>query len=147
MKRWLPAALLTLLALSGCDAGRDRPAAQAIAPAQARSLYLEKCAICHGEGGDGRGPRRGSLHVKPPDFRQPAWRSDATFASARTAISEGRPNTDMPAWRTLSDAEVAGLAEYVLGFATRAHDGGAAGHEGTAAHEGAAALEGTPSHQ
>jgi mono/diheme cytochrome c family protein len=119
MKRWLPAALLTLLALSGCDSGRERPSVAPIAPEQAEALYLQKCAICHGRDGDGRGPRRGSLHVKPPDFRLSAWRSGATFEHTRRVISEGIPGTDMPAWRTLSDAEVAGLADYVLGLSGR----------------------------
>jgi hypothetical protein len=29
-------------------------------------------------------------------------------------IREGRPGSDMPAWKSLEAAEVAGLAEYVL---------------------------------
>ena len=110
-------ALLTatlLLALSACEA--EPPPAAGIAPAEARSLFVQHCAICHGESGDGHGPRRRSLHAKPPDFRQASWRRGATDEGVRETIREGRPGTDMPAWRTLSDAEIAGLATYVLGL-------------------------------
>lgn len=123
MKRRLAATLLALLALSGCDGGGEPASGQAaIAPAQAEQLYLEHCAICHGERGDGHGPRRGSLHAKPPDFRGADWRQRVTPESVRRVIREGRAGTDMPAWRTLDDAEVAGLAGWVLGFASRSDD-------------------------
>ena len=104
----------TLLALWGCDGGGGPPAVEAIAADDARRLYAEHCAICHGAAGDGRGPRRASLHAKPPDFRSAAWRGAATLEGVRTTIREGRPGTDMPAWKVLSEAEIAGLAQHVL---------------------------------
>jgi len=88
-----------------------------ISRAQTEAVYLRDCAICHGEKGDGQGPRRGSLFNKPPDFRRLAWRRGKTLAEVRSAIRKGRPGSDMPAWKNLDEADVAGLAEYVLGFA------------------------------
>ena len=116
--RWLLPGIL-LLAFSACDGGESARGVDsaAISAARARTLYLAKCAICHGERGDGQGPRRGSLFRKPPDFRRPAWRQGKSLAELRSAIREGRPGSDMPAWKTLDDAEIAGLAAYVAGLA------------------------------
>jgi mono/diheme cytochrome c family protein len=123
MARWLAAAIL-LLALSACDreGGRGRVVA-AIPAEQAEALFMDKCAICHGEKGDGRGPRRASLFARPPDFRQPSWREGKSLSDVRTAIREGRPGSDMPAWKGLDEAEVAGLAEYVVGLGASASGG------------------------
>jgi len=111
VNRWIGVAILPL-ALWACEA--SEPTVAAVPPERAAALYLEHCAICHGEAGDGRGPRRGSLHERPTDFRRKDWRDGRTLAELRKVIREGRPGTDMPAWRTLPDADIAGLAEYVL---------------------------------
>lgn len=110
MIRAIPAAIL-LCAFSACDAGP--PQVSAIPPAEARALFLEHCAICHGADGSGHGPRRGSLHRKPPDLRRPALRRARTPAELRDVIRDGVPGSDMPAWRVLGDEEIAGLAAYV----------------------------------
>lgn len=116
MKRWIRLVALAPLALLSCEPGGEAPPVEAVSSAKAQALFLKDCAICHGERGDGHGPRRGSLFNKPPDFRSPAWRADKSPAELRSVIRHGRPGTDMPAWKNLDDAEVAGLAEYVLAF-------------------------------
>ncbi len=116
MKRLLTTTGVTLLALLACDGGGGAPPVEAVPREQARRIYLDRCAICHGVAGDGQGPRHGSLHATPPDFRRATWRRDSTLGGVRAAIREGRPGTDMPAWKTLSEPEIAGLAEYVLGL-------------------------------
>lgn len=117
------ASTILLLALSACEPAGPAPdesgAAAAIPPQQAEALYLDKCALCHGRQGDGHGPRRGSLFAKPPDFRQPSWRRGRSLREIRQLIREGRPGSDMPAWKSLGPEQVAGLAEHVLGFAQR----------------------------
>jgi len=114
MKTPLTATGLTLLALLACEGGVTAPSVEAIPREQARRVYLDRCAICHGIEGDGQGPRHRSLHVRPPDFRRAAWRRDATRGGVLIAIRDGRPGTDMPAWKTLDESEIAGLADYVL---------------------------------
>jgi len=107
---------IALLVLSGCEPGvAPAPsAANAASPAQSAALFLEHCAICHGEIGDGHGPRRGSLFRKPPDFRDLGWRAGKTLPELRAIIRDGRRGTDMPPWRTLGEPAIAGLAEHVL---------------------------------
>ena len=109
---------LVCLALSGCE-GREPPqerdaAAKAAALARGRSLYLEHCALCHGDRGDGQGPRRGSLARPPADFRSPLWRSRRDRARVREAIREGVAGTDMPPWQRLGERAVDDLTSYVL---------------------------------
>jgi mono/diheme cytochrome c family protein len=118
------AAAIAWLALSACSREeREAPAPAAGEPVSAEraaELYARHCAICHGESGDGRGPRRASLFRHPRDFRDPAWREDRTPAEVRAVIRDGVPGSDMPAWGgRLDGAEVAALAEHVLAFAER----------------------------
>ena len=122
MKRPLTTTGVTLLALLACDGGGGVPPVDAIPRDQARRLYVDRCAICHGVAGDGQGPRRGSLHATPQDFRQLVWRRSATLDGVRDAIRDGRPGTDMPAWKALGEAEIAGLAEYVLSIGAQGGD-------------------------
>lgn len=36
---------------------------------QGKAIYASRCAVCHGDEGDGKGPAATALPVKPPDFR------------------------------------------------------------------------------
>lgn len=115
MKPRTAALAIAWLALSACEPTGEAP--EPVTPVSrdvAADLYQRHCAICHGESGDGHGPRRGSLFRKPPDFRDPSWRADQTVSGVRRAIREGVPGSDMPSWKRLSAAEIAGLARYVL---------------------------------
>jgi len=125
MIRWLAPAILPL-ALWGCEPGGSSPGDAAVASIgreRAEALFQRECAICHGARGDGHGPRRGSLFNKPPDFRQPSWRKGRSLERIRASIRNGIPGSDMPAWKSLSDAEVAGLAEFVSGLSAPARPG------------------------
>jgi mono/diheme cytochrome c family protein len=37
--------------------------------ARGKELYATRCAVCHGEQGDGKGPAAAGVPVKPPSFR------------------------------------------------------------------------------
>lgn len=84
-----------------------------------RELYLENCAICHGEKADGHGPRRGSLSTLPRDYSDPAWRERASPRRVFASIREGVQGTAMPGWPTLSDGEIWDLVAYVLSVAEK----------------------------
>lgn len=83
------------------------------AQARGRALFLEYCAICHGEGADGRGPRR-NLSVPAADFTDQAWRANIDPRRAYYVIREGVRRTPMPAWKILSRDETWDLVAYVL---------------------------------
>lgn len=119
--------IAVLLASSGCDAGgRDVPPryrgipvpeevlASAEARTDGRTLFLRHCALCHGEGADGRGERRAAIHPPATDFTSRRWRAGANPRHTFVAIREGVSGTSMPAWRHLDDQEVWSLVAYLL---------------------------------
>jgi len=109
-----------LLALSGCERsgvamppGFDTPQARE----RGRALFLEHCAICHGEHGDGQGPRRPSLSPPPVNFRDPSWRGRTSPGRTFASIRDGRPGTPMPGWKpVLSEAETWQVVAYLQGL-------------------------------
>jgi len=43
-----------------------------------KAIYTDKCAPCHGEKGDGKGPMSKTLEHKPGNFNDPKfWQGDA----------------------------------------------------------------------
>lgn len=78
-----------------------------------RRFYVSNCATCHGERGDGRGPRAYFISPPPRNFLDPATtRFDR--AALFDAVSNGRVGTEMPAWRqVLTPQEIASVSEYV----------------------------------
>lgn len=68
------------------------------------ALFATNCAICHGETGKGDGPTAETLDPKPADLSQGHVQmlSDGALFYI---ISHGRPETPMPAWENVLDAE------------------------------------------
>ena len=60
-------AVLLIGRLAGYQYLRDAGEAQA-AVASGERIYMENCAACHGEKGDGKGPESNRLKTKPRDF-------------------------------------------------------------------------------
>ena len=58
---------------------------------EAKALLSDRCAICHGENGDGHGPGSSSLVPPPKDFRSRAWQKSVTDKTLATAIVQGGP--------------------------------------------------------
>ncbi len=79
-----------------------------------RALFLEHCALCHGDRADGRGVRRQGLSSPPRDFTDPAWRDRTSPRHVFHSIREGSPGTAMPAWKVLDDAQTWDLTAYLL---------------------------------
>ena len=83
-------------------------------------LYREHCVQCHGISGDGRGPTAAFLNPYPRDFRLGKFkfkstplRRPPTNEDLTNVIRHGIPGTAMPAFQTLSPAEVEALVDYV----------------------------------
>lgn len=116
MRKTLYGALL-MIASSACNshpAVSDATLRSPEARARGRALFLEHCALCHGENADGRGRRREGLTGRPADFTSAEWRASVTPNEVYDTIRHGKPGTSMPAWRSLDERDVGDLTAYVL---------------------------------
>ncbi len=83
-------------------------------------LYREHCVQCHGITGDGRGPTSAFLNPYPRDFRLGKFKFKSTPLGRKPTdedlvhvLRHGIPGTAMPAFQTLSAAEIEALVQYV----------------------------------
>jgi mono/diheme cytochrome c family protein len=58
---------------------------------EAKALLSDRCAICHGENGDGHGPGSSSLVPRPKDFHNRQWQKSVTDKTLATVIVLGGP--------------------------------------------------------
>ncbi len=83
--------------------------------ARGAELYRANCATCHGEKGDGRGPRAYFINPKPRNFLHPASRVSYNRPTLFRLISDGRLRSEMPAWsKVMSPQQIADISEYVF---------------------------------
>lgn len=82
--------------------------------ASGRALFLQHCALCHGENADGRGVRRTALSQPAASFVDPAWRASHGPRQVFATIRQGVHGTSMPAWPMLSDQQTWDLVAYLL---------------------------------
>lgn len=79
------------------------------------TFYLSNCATCHGESGDGRGPRAYFINPKPRNFLHTSSQASLNRLNLYQAISRGKLRTEMPAWdRVFSEQQLADVSEYVF---------------------------------
>jgi len=79
------------------------------------SLYLSNCAGCHGETGDGRGPRAYFINPKPRNFLHTSSRASFNRPALYLAVSKGKLRTEMPAWeKVFNPQQMADVSEYVF---------------------------------
>jgi mono/diheme cytochrome c family protein len=121
-------ALVILVASwSGVAAGAVRAAAQDVGTEaqreSGRQLYVQYCAQCHGENGDGEGYATPRLNPRPRDFTTGKFKVRTTPTGALpthqdliNVIRRGMPYTSMPAWPTLSDRQLSDLAYFIKTF-------------------------------
>jgi mono/diheme cytochrome c family protein len=77
-----------------------------------KKLYDEKCQVCHGMKGDGRGPVGLSLTPKPTNFTNPRFWQGNDSKEIADAVRKGRKM--MPAF-DLKDSEITSIIEYMTG--------------------------------
>lgn len=81
-----------------------------------KAFYLANCAVCHGEKGDGKGPRAYFINPKPANFLADEAQEELNRPHLFKSIALGVNGTEMPAWsKVLADQEIANVAEYVFG--------------------------------
>ncbi len=92
-----------------------------------KELYGQKCAICHGEKGDGNGDAAYLLYPRPRDFTQAVFKIRSTPSGTlptdedlfRT-VSEGMAGTAMVPWKgELSEREIWALVYHIKTFSQR----------------------------
>jgi mono/diheme cytochrome c family protein len=96
------------------------------APTAGEKIYLESCAACHGQKGDGKGPEADRLKTKPRDFTSGIYKFRSTPSGSlpldkdifRT-ISRGVRTTSMLAQLHLSEKERWAVTEYLKTFSPR----------------------------
>jgi mono/diheme cytochrome c family protein len=91
--------------------------------ASGKTLYLKHCSQCHGEKGDGEGYATPHLRPRPRNFTTGKFKIRTTPNGALPThqdlvniIRRGMPYTSMPAWPTLTDADVSDLAYFITTF-------------------------------
>lgn len=75
--------------------------------ARGKEIYAVRCAVCHGEAGDGKGPAGLVLPLKPPDLRDAKMMGEMAGNYWFWRISEGgvvepfkSMGSAMPAWKS-----------------------------------------------
>ncbi|MBI3764001.1 MAG: c-type cytochrome [Chloroflexi bacterium] len=119
----LIATVLTMVAAFTLAGPRTTRAAPSLA-AEGKTIYAQRCEICHGENGDGKGPAAEIMFPKPRDFtfgefkiRTTSSDSPPTDGDLIGVIGNGMPGSTMPAWKNvLSKDEIAAVAAYVKTF-------------------------------
>ncbi len=89
-------------------------------------VFLERCAGCHGETGDGQGEAAPFLQPKPRDYRKGIYKFTSTPYGTKPArndlirvIMHGSKGTSMPSFKFISDEEMQALVDYVIMLSQR----------------------------
>lgn len=90
------------------------------APALGQRVYLDDCAICHGEAGDGRGEAAHHFQSPPRDFTKGRYKVRSTASGQvptdedlRRAVRRGLPGTGMVPQEHLTAAELDAVVAWV----------------------------------
>ncbi len=113
-------AAVVALALSATSSRADAQAGDANA---GKAIYDRRCAGCHGDKGDGKGPAAELLAPKPRDFTAGLYKIRTSANKVPSdqdlfrIITDGMPGTSMPAWAVLPDRDRWNLVAYIKTFA------------------------------
>jgi cytochrome c oxidase cbb3-type subunit 2 len=93
------------------------------------SLYRARCASCHGDNGDGKGPMASRLSVSPTSFVAAVYKlrstptgSIPTDGDLFTTLTRGVHGTPMLPWTELSVEERWALVFHLESFSVRFHE-------------------------
>jgi cytochrome c oxidase cbb3-type subunit 2 len=94
--------------------------------ARGESLYRERCAGCHGEAGDGKGPLASRLRVPPTSFVAAVYKLRSTPTGSIptdddlfATVTRGVHGTPMLPWKQLSEEERWALVFHLKSFSVR----------------------------
>ena len=81
--------------------------------ARGQELYTANCSDCHGERGQGDGPKAGKLSTSPVDFTNQEYVGAHSAADLFTAVSEGVSGTEMHAFEALPEDDIWALTAFL----------------------------------
>jgi mono/diheme cytochrome c family protein len=91
-----------------------------------QAVYVERCAQCHGDTGDGNGPAGKFMYPRPRDYRKGLFKFTSTPYGARPLRSDlirtvklGIRGTSMPDFKLLPQHEIEAVVDYVLTLTRR----------------------------
>ncbi len=84
--------------------------------AEGQQLFKENCVSCHGEQGQGDGPRAAKLSPRPANFHDRERQQFRNIFALYNVISLGANGTSMPAFTQLKSEQRWSLAFYVSNF-------------------------------
>ena len=99
-----------------------KPAVKLAVGGEAANVYTTRCALCHGEGGQGDGVAAASSPVKPRTFSDAAWQAKVTDDHLKKVIVEGGSSVGLSALMAanadLKDKKevLDGLVKIIRGF-------------------------------
>lgn len=79
--------------------------------ADAKQLYTDKCAPCHGEKGDGKGPMAVTFSPPPGNFKDPKLCQGDVHKKITESITKGK-NQMVPV--DLKPDEIKAVCEYII---------------------------------
>jgi len=83
-------------------------------PGNGAVVFASNCAVCHGSGGRGDGPRAYFIYPRPRDFTSLDARTSMNRPALYAAVRHGVRGRAMPGWRTvLDEQQIADVSEYV----------------------------------
>lgn len=84
-------------------------------PLKGEQFFMGNCSTCHGTLGNGHGSRAYFMASKPRNFLDDYSRATLNRPYIYSAITQGRPGTEMPAWgKVLTKQEIANITEFVF---------------------------------
>lgn len=84
-------------------------------PDKGRTIFRSNCIQCHGEKGDGQGPRAYFIKPKPRNFISEDSARALNRPKIYKAVHDGLRGSVMPAWsKVLKEQEMVNVAEYVF---------------------------------
>ncbi len=91
-------------------------------PVRGRAEYMQRCALCHGETGDGRGKLAASLNPKPADFATPGLLAKRSDWELYLVVRDGGPaiglSPKMLPWgKVMTDQQLRDAVAYVRSLA------------------------------
>jgi DMSO reductase family type II enzyme heme b subunit len=114
------AALVVVVAVGAVTAPARAQSGDATA---GKKVYDLKCAGCHGDKGDGKGPAAELLTPRPRDLTSGIYKIRTVASKMPTdedlfrIVSDGMPGTSMPPWRVLPERDRRNVVAYIKTFA------------------------------